>query len=136
MAAHVASLLPTATQPFSHNDLHLGVAASMAAHVASLLPTATHVFGAAVPAFAHMSVPLLPVQSVSAAHSAHALPVQLGLAVSKAAHVASLLPMATQPFPDTKLHLGLATSIARHVASSAPTATHVIGAAVPALEHT
>jgi hypothetical protein len=150
MSAHVASELPGATHvpaaehtsPQLHaaaisqltqrppvpstSILNLGLEVSMARHVASLLPTATHVFGAAVPAFAHMSVLSLPVQSASAMHSTQALPVQFPLLTSMVRQVVSLLPTATQPFPD-KLHLGLAGSMTKHVGSSCPMGTHLNG---------
>jgi hypothetical protein len=164
MAAQVASVVPAATQVLL-TVLHLGRAVSMAAQEESLLPTATHVLGVAVEHTSEAAElpPLVPSQSVEAAHATQADPTYLGAAMLMAAQVASLLPTATHVLGDAvehtsvdaelsplvpsqslesrhatqafplTSHLGAAMSMAAQVTSLFPAGTHVLGDAV---EHT
>jgi hypothetical protein len=106
-----------ATQAFPLTS-HLGAAMSMAAQVTSLFPAGTHVLGDAVE---HTSAPLLPVQWASVTHSTQALPLHSGVALVVAA------VQLTQADPK---YLGVAVSMAAQVASVLPAGTHVLGVAV------
>jgi len=128
MAAHVASVVPTATQVLgvtveqtsvleqsvapaaTHATqapatppaaaLHLGRAAEMAAQLSSVVPAATQVLGVTVEIVGVAEV-------VAAVHETQALVAHLGRAAEMAPQVASLSPTATQVLAVTVEHAGV-----------------------------